>query len=114
MLLSANETSIDWFMKGYNLYNQEKFSESLDAYNRALELDPRDFEAWNNRGIDLGLLGKYDEALTSFRMLWPSMSPMLRPGTIWAWFTISREITPLPSRHTRKQLRSIHPIRRPS
>ena len=21
---SANETSIDWFMKGYNLYNQEK------------------------------------------------------------------------------------------
>ena len=63
---SANETSIDWFMKGYNLYNQEKFSESLDAYNRALELDPRDFEAWNNRGIDLGLLGKYDEALTSF------------------------------------------------
>ena len=63
---TENETSLDWFMKGYSLYNQEKFSESLDAYNRALLLDPKDFEAWNNRGIDLGILGKYDEALMSF------------------------------------------------
>jgi tetratricopeptide (TPR) repeat protein len=62
----TNETSIYWFMKGYNLYNQEKFNESLQAYDKALELDPLDFEAWNNRGTDLGLLGNYDEALKSF------------------------------------------------
>jgi len=62
----ANETSIDWFMKGLALYNQEKFNESLQAYSRALELDPNDFEAWNNKGIDEGLLGRYDEALKSF------------------------------------------------
>lgn len=62
----ANETSIDWFMKGLDLYNQEKFNESLQAYNRALELDPNDFEAWNNKGIDEGLLGRYDDALQSF------------------------------------------------
>jgi len=80
---SANETSIDWFMKGYNLYNQEKFSESLDAYNRALELDPRDSEAWNNRGIDLGLLGKYDDALTSF-----SKAVNLNESYAQAWFNM--------------------------
>ena len=62
----ANETSIDWFMKGLDLYNQEKFNDSLQAYNRALELDPNDSEAWNNKGIDEGLLGRYDEALKSF------------------------------------------------
>ncbi|MCX6672287.1 MAG: tetratricopeptide repeat protein [Methanothrix sp.] len=62
----ANETSLDWFMKGLALYNQEKFNESLQAYSRALELDPNDFEAWNNKGIDEGLLGRYDEALRSF------------------------------------------------
>ncbi len=62
----ANETSIDWFIKGLDLYNQEKFDESLQAYNRALELNPNDFEAWNNKGIDEGLLGKYDDALVSF------------------------------------------------
>jgi tetratricopeptide (TPR) repeat protein len=62
----ANETSIDWFMKGLDLYNQEKFDDSLHAYNRAIDLDPNDFEAWNNKGIDEGLLGRYDEALKSF------------------------------------------------
>jgi tetratricopeptide (TPR) repeat protein len=62
----ANETSIDWFMRGLDLYNQEKFDDSLQAYNRALELDPNDFEAWNNKGIDEGLLGRYDAALQSF------------------------------------------------
>ncbi len=62
----ANETSIDWFMRGLDLYNQEKFNDSLQAYNRALELDPNDFEAWNNKGIDEGLLGGYDAALQSF------------------------------------------------
>jgi tetratricopeptide (TPR) repeat protein len=62
----ANETSIDWFMKGLDLYNQERYNESLQAYSRALELDPNDFEAWNNKGIDEGSLGSYDEALKSF------------------------------------------------
>ncbi len=62
----VNETSTDWFMKGLDLYNQDKIEESLQAYNRALELDPNDYEAWNNKGIDEGLLGKYDDALVSF------------------------------------------------
>ena len=62
----ANETSIDWFMRGLDLYHQEKYNDSLQAYNRALELDPNDFEAWNNKGIDEGFLGKYDAALQSF------------------------------------------------
>jgi tetratricopeptide (TPR) repeat protein len=63
----ANETSTEWFMKGLDLYNQDKIDESLQAYNRALELDPNDYEAWNNKGIDEGLLGKYDDALVSFK-----------------------------------------------
>ena len=54
-------------MKGLNLYNQDKFEESLQAYNRALELNNNDAEAWNNKGIDEGLLGKYDDALVSFK-----------------------------------------------
>ncbi len=62
----ANESSSYWFIKGLDLYNQEKFNESLQAYNRALELDPTNSEAWNNKGIDEGLLGRYDDALQSF------------------------------------------------
>ncbi len=66
-LAQTNETSVNWFMKGYDLSQQGKYNESLEAYNKALELNSSDFEAWNNRGIDLGLLGNYDEALRSFQ-----------------------------------------------
>jgi len=62
----SNATSLYWFQRGLDLYNQDKFDESLTAYEKAVELDPKDFEAWNNMGIDLGLLGRYDEALTAF------------------------------------------------
>jgi tetratricopeptide (TPR) repeat protein len=65
--LAENETAIDWFMKGYDLYNLGRINESLEAYNRSLELNPEDYEAWNNRGIDEGLLGRYDAALLSFQ-----------------------------------------------
>lgn len=65
-LAQSNETSSYWFQQGMALYEQDRFSESLDAYEKVLELDPTDSEAWNNRGIDLGLLGRYDEALESF------------------------------------------------
>jgi tetratricopeptide (TPR) repeat protein len=63
---AENLTSIDWFVKGYDLYNLGRYNESLEAYNRALELNASDAEAWNNKGIDEGLMGMYDQALTSF------------------------------------------------
>jgi len=53
-------------MKGMDLYYQERYNESLQAYDRAIDLDPTDYEAWNNRGIDLGIMGRYDEAIASF------------------------------------------------
>jgi len=63
----TNATSSYWFFQGLALYNDDKYQESLDAYDKALELDPADYEAWNNRGIDLGLLNRYDEAIESFK-----------------------------------------------
>lgn len=63
---AQNETFMDWFVRGYDLYNLGKFNESLQAYNRALELNGSDAETWNNKGIDEGMLGQYDQALISF------------------------------------------------
>jgi len=60
-----NASAYDWFMKGMDMYYQEDYNDSLQAYDRALELDPNDYEAWNNRGIDLGIMGRYDEAIAS-------------------------------------------------
>ena len=55
-----------WFNKGMQLYIQDNLTGSLDAYNKALELNPLDAQAWNNKGIDLGMLNRYDEALNAF------------------------------------------------
>ncbi len=59
-------TATDWFNIGMELYNQDNFTGSLEAYNKVLDIDPLDSQAWNNKGIDLGMLGRYDEALHAF------------------------------------------------
>ena len=56
----------EWFDVGITLYDQERFSDSVQAYDRAIEINPQFAEAWNNKGIDLGMLGKYDEAFQAF------------------------------------------------
>ena len=55
-----------WFDKGMALYIQGNLTGSLDAYNKALDLNPLDAQTWNNKGIDLGVLNRYDEALNAF------------------------------------------------
>jgi tetratricopeptide (TPR) repeat protein len=64
---SGQTNASDLFDKGVALYNENNFTGSLDAYEKAIEIDPSNAEAWNNMGIDLGILGKYDEALYAFR-----------------------------------------------
>lgn len=56
----------EWFDVGLTLYNQDRYNDSIQAYNKVIDIDPQNAVAWNNKGIDLGMLGKYDEALKSF------------------------------------------------
>jgi tetratricopeptide (TPR) repeat protein len=65
--VAENLTSMDWFARGYDLYNLGRYNESLEAYTRSLDLNGTDEEAWNNKGIDEGMLGMYDQALASFQ-----------------------------------------------
>jgi tetratricopeptide (TPR) repeat protein len=60
------QSESEWFTKAVSLYNQDKFAESLEAYNKVLEINPNNAEAWNNKGIDLGFMGKNEEALDAF------------------------------------------------
>jgi len=56
---SANEL----FLKGNELAKQGKLDEAIEAFNRAIKLDPKFSEAWNNKGVALLRQGKYDKAL---------------------------------------------------
>jgi tetratricopeptide (TPR) repeat protein len=55
-----------WFDKGMTYYILNNYSESIKAYDKALEINPQNDQAWNNKGIDLGILGRYDEAISAF------------------------------------------------
>ena len=38
----------------------------MKCYEHALELNPKNISAWNNKGISLRSIGRYDEAIRSF------------------------------------------------
>ena len=60
------ENETQWFNVGVTRFNQGRYDESLQAYDKVVQIDRQNAAAWNNRGIVLGLLGKSDAALQSF------------------------------------------------
>ena len=61
-LFQANE----WFEKGYALGAAGKNKEGIEAYTRAIELNPKYAEAYYNRGIAYEQEGQYDRAIEDF------------------------------------------------
>jgi tetratricopeptide (TPR) repeat protein len=57
----------DWFLKGLTAASQHaQYHESLEYYDKALNLDP-DFEtAWIAKGVSLQNLNRYDEAIACY------------------------------------------------
>src|SRR5208337_1652835 len=60
------QNSIDWYIKGNDLYNSNKFDEATKAYDKAIEINPYDSKIWNNKGNALSKQSKYDEALKAY------------------------------------------------
>ena len=62
------KTAIEWNDEGVDLVIEGKYEEALEAFNKALEIDPVYTEAWNNKGMTLTGLGRYEEAIVCFNM----------------------------------------------
>jgi len=60
---------------------------ALREYELSLKEAPDDPMIWNNRGVALSSLGRYDEAMGSYRK-----ATELRPGYWMAWFNLGKAI----------------------
>ena len=56
----------DAFDNGLNLIGQQRYEEAIQAFSTAIEIIPRDYQAYNYRGVAWALMGKYDKALADY------------------------------------------------
>ncbi|MCV0431460.1 tetratricopeptide repeat protein [Nitrosopumilus sp.] len=52
--------------KGQSLMDDGKFDEALGYFEQALLLNQNDPDLWNNKGIALRSLGRYEESMDCF------------------------------------------------
>ena len=55
-----------WLRKGDTHLRQGRYAEAIEAYEQAIELDPRYAKAWNNKGISLTYLDRNDAAIQAY------------------------------------------------
>lgn len=64
--LKAGQLSMKY--SGCNPYpTQEQREETLEAYNKSIEFNPRDSGAWQGKGYVLSVLGRYEEAIRAIK-----------------------------------------------
>ena len=60
------DEKFEYFKNAEELLQSMRYEESLDLIDKALKLNPNNFEYWNLKGCSLGELKKYNEALEAF------------------------------------------------
>jgi tetratricopeptide (TPR) repeat protein len=60
---TSTPTADDWYKKGYALAKQGKYDDAIQAFDKAIQLNPNFANAWNNKGWILAKQGKYDDAI---------------------------------------------------
>jgi len=66
MPVLGQHTASEWIARGNELFQYGKYNESLQAFDKAIELDSNSELAWNSKGNVFDAMGKYDQAITSF------------------------------------------------
>ncbi len=72
------KTKEQWLDEGHTHYDAKRYDEALDAYERAILLDPSFARAYNGKGNALYYFKRYEEALAAFEraiLLDPDCAP---------------------------------------
>ena len=59
-------SAMDYYNEGVSLYNQGRYGEAIIKFERSLEIDPKNKEAWFYKGLSLDDLEKYSEAIICY------------------------------------------------
>ncbi len=66
VITGAKQDSEALESKGTTLFQSAKYDKALEAFDKAIEINPRDSVAWYNKGFALRKLGKSDEAIKAY------------------------------------------------
>ena len=71
-----------WYYLGRTKYNENRFAEAVEAFQRCLSLDPRNVKAKDNLGLAYAGLGHADDAMAAFQaaMEWQKASGAKDPA----------------------------------
>jgi len=72
--------AMEWCDKGKTFYEQGKYSEAIECYDKALALDPNLASAWSYKGVALANQGKYSEAIECY-----DKAIAINPNEALAW-----------------------------
>jgi len=59
-------SATNWSEIGRQAIDANRWNEALNAYDKAIELNPNDASAYNNRGLAYNNLSKYKQAILSY------------------------------------------------
>lgn len=80
-ILTPSEAAVQHIEKGKALSKVGKYEEAIQAYDKAIKLDPDDAVTWNDKGCALLDLSRHEEALQAFDEVIES-----NPQNTLAWF----------------------------
>lgn len=63
---AAIKASKDFYRQGDKFYGQKKYDKAIEAYTKAVELNPNDSGAYNNRGIVYHLTSEFEKAIADY------------------------------------------------
>ncbi|HYK39813.1 MAG TPA: tetratricopeptide repeat protein [Candidatus Eremiobacteraceae bacterium] len=82
MLEWAPNDSEGWYYLGRTKYNENRFAEAINAFQKCLKLDPKSVKAEDNLGLALAGLGRNGEAAAAYdqAIAWQAESLTKSPG----------------------------------
>lgn len=64
---SSKKTSLDWFAEGNDAYNEKEDKKAIEAYKKAIELNPEHAIAYNNMGVAYRNIKEYSRSIEAYQ-----------------------------------------------